>query len=70
MVFAEGLVEIDGKWYLYYGAADTRVCLAVADKVENRGFSLASNPFKSLHYFLEFCREYGHGVVAYTSNPD
>lgn len=29
--FAEGLVPFHGRWYLYYGSADSRVCVAVWD---------------------------------------
>jgi len=32
VVFAEGLVEINGKWYLYYGASDTVICVAISNK--------------------------------------
>ena len=31
-VFIEGLVTLNGKWYLYYGCADSRVSVAVLDK--------------------------------------
>ena len=31
-VFVEGLVFFKGKWYLYYGCADSRVAVAVCDK--------------------------------------
>jgi len=34
VVFAEGLVYFKGKWFLYYGAADTFVCVAMADSLE------------------------------------
>lgn len=30
-VFAEGLIKKDGRWLLYYGCADTRIGVAVAD---------------------------------------
>jgi len=30
-VFVEGLVFFKGKWYLYYGCADSRVAVAVFD---------------------------------------
>ncbi|MCC8408196.1 glycoside hydrolase family 130 protein [Mucilaginibacter sp. UR6-1] len=33
-VFLEGLVYFKRKWYLYYGAADSRVCVAVYDPVK------------------------------------
>jgi len=32
VVFPTGLVEKDGILYLYYGAADTTVCVATAEK--------------------------------------
>ncbi len=32
VVFATALVEVNEKWYLYYGAADTRIGLAIAQK--------------------------------------
>lgn len=31
-VFIEGLVYFHGKWYLYYGCADSRVAVAVSDR--------------------------------------
>lgn len=31
VVFATGLVKFNNSWYLYYGAADTFVCLTVAE---------------------------------------
>ena len=34
-VFTEGLVHLDGKWYLYYGCADSRVGVAVSEKALN-----------------------------------
>ncbi|RLE72893.1 MAG: glycosidase [Thermoprotei archaeon] len=43
VVFAEGLVYFNGKWFLYYGAADTFVCVAVADSLE----SLIGYPLRS-----------------------
>ncbi len=43
VVFAEGLVYFNGKWFLYYGAADTFVCVAVADSLE----SLIGYPIRS-----------------------
>ncbi len=35
VVFAEGLVYFKGKWYLYYGAADTFICVAIADSIND-----------------------------------
>lgn len=35
-VFIEGLVPLDGKWYLYYGCADSRVGVAVYDPSKSR----------------------------------
>jgi predicted GH43/DUF377 family glycosyl hydrolase len=32
VVFAEGLVNQFGRWYLYYGCADTRIGVAIADE--------------------------------------
>ena len=34
VVFAEGLVHFRGKWFLYYGAADTFVCVATASTLK------------------------------------
>ena len=34
VVFAEGLVNFNGKWFLYYGAADTFVCVAIANDIQ------------------------------------
>lgn len=34
--FAEGLVFFEGKWFLYYGAADSRVGVAIADGADGR----------------------------------
>ena len=34
--FVEGLVPFDGRWYLYYGTADSRVGVAVWDPAEAR----------------------------------
>jgi predicted GH43/DUF377 family glycosyl hydrolase len=31
VVFAEGLVQFKGKWFLYYGAGDTQLNVATAD---------------------------------------
>lgn len=31
VVFAEGLVQFQGKWFLYYGQADQTIGVAVAD---------------------------------------
>jgi len=31
VVFAEGLVQLQGKWFLYYGQADQTLGVAVAD---------------------------------------
>lgn len=31
VVFAEGLVQFRGKWFLYYGQADQTLGVAVAD---------------------------------------
>jgi predicted GH43/DUF377 family glycosyl hydrolase len=31
-IFSEGLVYRDGRWYLYYGCADSRVGVAVYDR--------------------------------------
>jgi predicted GH43/DUF377 family glycosyl hydrolase len=30
--FAEGMVEFQGKWYLYYGMADSKIGVAVTDR--------------------------------------
>jgi predicted GH43/DUF377 family glycosyl hydrolase len=30
--FVEGLTELKGKWYLYYGTADSKIAVAVCDK--------------------------------------
>ena len=35
-VFIEGLVPFKGKWYLYYGCADSRVSVAVYDPNHSR----------------------------------
>lgn len=35
VVFAEALVQFKGKLYLYYGASDTYICLAIADKLSD-----------------------------------
>ena len=43
VVFATGLVKFNNSWYLYYGAADTFVCLTVAEangKVVESSFSV------------------------------
>ncbi|GAI07587.1 unnamed protein product, partial [marine sediment metagenome] len=31
VVFSEGLVQFKGKWFLYFGMADSRIGVAVAD---------------------------------------
>ena len=35
VVFAEGLMNFKGKWFLYYGAADTYICVAIVDNLES-----------------------------------
>lgn len=37
-VFIEGLVYKDGKWYLYYGCADSKVGVAVYDPAKRSGY--------------------------------
>lgn len=37
-VFIEGLVYLDGKWYLYYGCADSMVGVAVYDPAKRSGY--------------------------------
>lgn len=37
VVFAEGLVQLGGRWFLYYGMADSRLGVAVADNTQRSG---------------------------------
>src|SRR4029078_3601856 len=30
--FAEGLVQFNGKWFLYYGTADSKIAVAIRDR--------------------------------------
>jgi predicted GH43/DUF377 family glycosyl hydrolase len=36
VVFGEGLVQFQGKWFLYYGMADLRVGVAITEAVNSK----------------------------------
>jgi predicted GH43/DUF377 family glycosyl hydrolase len=45
VVFGEGLVQFKGKWFLYYGMADSRVGVAFAEVKDSGIGNLTGNPF-------------------------